>query len=263
MTRKMLDELLSARSVGYVCLGTSVVIFVVKLFNSLSFKDFYQNLWANLGTELVSIAVTVLIIDKMNRRRDERYEEAKLKERLIRELNSQSRHVTASAVDMLRDLEWLFDGTLQGAYLEGANLKGANFDMGNLLEVNFCNANLQNARLTRANLQASMLYQADLQGANLSRANLTCANLQWTDLRGANLTHADLKGAKLEHANLEDATLSNANLNESLLQDISCNGQTILPDGKKWGTSTDMRRFSDSEHQDFWRSKDRFSPANR
>jgi hypothetical protein len=65
-------------------------------------------------------------------------------------------------------------------------------------------------------------------------------------------------GANLESANLERANLQGADF---FLATFS--KETILPDDKKWTPETDMARFTDPEHPQFWRSDDPTSPAYR
>ncbi len=98
--------------------------------------DFY----ANVSTELTSIAVTVLIIDALNRRRDRMQHERSEREQFMRALGSSVNEVARRAAEELRARGWLTDGSLQGADLRIANLEGAK------------------------------LWKADLQGANLQWA---------------------------------------------------------------------------------------------
>ena len=107
-------------------------------------------------------------------------------------------------------------------------------------------------RLYLANLEGANLWMADLEGADLRRANLEKAILRWANLKGADLQEANLKRVDLRDADLEWADLRGANLE----------GAT-LPDGTEWTPDTDMARFTDPHHPDFWRSDDPDSPAYR
>lgn len=149
-------------------------------------SDFYANISAELG----SIAITVLIIDGLSRRRDKREKLLERKERLLREVRSQSNETALSAVSELREHGWL----------EGL-----------------------------------------LKGANLSFAKLQGANLNFTDLQGVDLSFANLQGAK-DYPTFDE--------------------ETTLPDETKWTPGTDMTRFTDPEHPNFWRSVNPFSPAS-
>lgn len=92
------------------------------------------------------------------------------------------------------------------------------------------------------NLHNALLYDADLQNANLSRSNLS----------GANLTAANLSGADLRDTNLQNANLSSSSMVNALLGGIQFNGKTYLPDGQLWTSDTDMSRYTNPEHPDFW-----------
>jgi uncharacterized protein YjbI with pentapeptide repeats len=78
------------------------------------------------------------------------------------------------------------------------------------------------------------------------RANLGEVNLGGANLQGASLFGAFLGGANLRRADLRGAVLKRANLDEF----------TILPDGTKWTPDTDMARFTDPDHPDFWRPEE-------
>lgn len=121
------------------------------------FEEFY----ANLSTELVSIALTVLVIDKLNDRRVIQQE----KDALILQMGSPINSIAREAVRMLRTRDWLTNGTLRGANLRWADL--------------------QNAYLSKANLSDADLFRARLNGVHL----------QWSNLEGAK----GLKDEQLVH----------------------------------------------------------------
>ncbi len=237
----------------------------------------------NLYTEIMSIIATVGILDFFYQRRDME----NLKKRLVREAGSRSNETARLAINWLRTEGWLtgdtgllqranlWNANLQKAYLENANLQQAYLDSTNLQNANLRKANLQNANLRQANLQ-----RADLLLANLTRANIPAANLQYAylmdanlrkafllgsnllgaDLRSVNLYHAhladaNLQGARLTGANIEEAILRGVNLDNIILEEEILRAKiiTILPDGNKWTPDTDMTRFTDPHHPDFWR----------
>lgn len=90
-------------------------------------------------------------------------------------------------------------------------------------------------------------------GANLTQANLNGTNLQYADMFNVSLDQTKLKGANMQHAELKKAYLENGLFDET----------TILPDGSHWTPNADMRRFTDPNHPEFWRSDDPNSPAYR
>ncbi len=134
----------------------------------------------NLVTEAMGIGFTVLVIDWLYELRSTR----DLRRRLIREAGSRSNDIALSAVDELRDKEWLTgeDGLLKEVDLSNANLQGAK-----LIE-----ANLQGSILTGANLRGTDCSGIDLQGATLLKAKLEGSFLIWAKLENAIFTEATL-----------------------------------------------------------------------
>jgi uncharacterized protein YjbI with pentapeptide repeats len=132
-------------------------------------------------------------------------------------------------------------------------------------------ANLIGANLAEANLTRAILWNAQLDGANLTNADLEDAELDGsklggTDLSGANLIGADLQGADLVREDLGGANLSGADLTNAYLYGVTfaqiLDGEayhavfdenTILPNGERWALGTDMTRFSDPNHPEFWK----------
>lgn len=249
----------------------------------------------NVYTEVLSIAVTVGLLDYLNRRRDERRRIEDLKEQLLRDVRSQSNETAKNAVHQLRARGWLQgeNGLLKGAQMSAANLQdaflvevdlsSAALVMANLQRA-FLNgaklngsylisANLQGARLSSVDLQGANLLRAKLQGAVLSLANLQDANLNTTNIRDANLIGADLRNARLDFSNLENVNLQGAKLQGTNLQEANLQAAsfrkaqfsetTTLPDGSQWKPETDIARFTNPRHLHFWRSKHPASPAYR
>ncbi len=185
-----------------------------------TFDDFY----ANVGTELASIAITVLIIDRMHRLRDDENERAAL----ILQMGSPDHAFAIEAVRMLAAQNWLKNGTLANAHLVHADLEG----------VNLQDVALSGARLALANLRHAKLTRADLSHAYLKGANLQSACLRGADLRGANLNDVNLIDAYFDEATRVDT-------------------ETILPDCTYWEEGNDITRYTNPQHPDFWQPKHR------
>ncbi|MEZ4671885.1 MAG: pentapeptide repeat-containing protein [Anaerolineae bacterium] len=183
-----------------------------------------DDLYANVGTELASVALAVLIIDSLHDRRSDENE----REKLVLQMGSPDNAFAIEAVRMLAARDWLKHGTLKAAHLSHANLEGAN-------------------------LQQTMLFGVRLGLANLCRAKLNEANLECAYLQNAILAQADLRGADLSGANLNGADMSSAKLDANTV----FSPETILPDLTYWTPNTDMRRFTDSRHPDFWQARGR------
>ena len=218
------------------------------LHGALRLRNIVEDFYANASTELISIAITVLVIDQLNQRRNRQHEaeqkriaqeaqEEQEKKRLILQMGSPNNAVAIEAVRELKINTWGWDDeTLDGAYLAGANLQRADLRV----------INLKGAVLFESNLQ-----DADLFHANLERVNLIEANLQNAKLGMANLQDAQMYQAKLQGADLRFANLQSANLREAVLDET-----TILPDESNYDTEKgleQLRRFTDPDHPEFWR----------
>ena len=213
----------------------------------------------NLFTELLSIGVTIFVLDTLAAIRADK----QLKAQLIREMGSTDNGIATRAMNELTARDWLTDGSLQGADLRGANLQEANLREANLQEADLWKANLQETRLGEANLQEARLGEVNLQEALLVGTNLQEAFLRGANLYKANLVGANLHKAGLREANLHKANLWGANLQEAFLLGAEFNEDTVLPDGNNWTSETDMERFTDPNHPSFWRSNVPSSPAYR
>jgi len=153
----------------YVVNGTAFLLLVLTLYLLYLAHKNNEDLYGNFATSLGSIAITVILIDRLNAWRllEQR------KQEVFEELESRVRDVAVEAVRLARKYGWLDEAlkevSLQEAQLEGANLEGAN---------------LEGANLEGANLKGATLWVAKLEGAYLWGANL----------KGTNLLHAHLEG---------------------------------------------------------------------
>lgn len=127
----------------------------------------------NLVPEAVGIVVTVLVIDRLDRNR----EYSIIRDQLIRKMQSRENLTALQAVEELRVLGHLADGSLKEQDLRGAHLQDAN-----LYQVNVEDADLRNAILYNADL-----YDANLKGANVTNEQLmTCKTLRWAIMPDGN-----------------------------------------------------------------------------
>ncbi len=261
MIRKRLMQMgrgdwITSQRVGVILLTAAVIMGVAgyRSLHSSAFdlSAFLADYYANASTELTSIAITVLLIDTLNRRREARTSRQHELERLRRQLGSRVNEVASHAAEELRAEGWLTDGTLQGddlrfASLEQAELWDADLQGVNLQWARLRRTNLTDANLVGANLMQTTLQDARLAGADLMQANLVDARLSHANLQGARLNHADLTGAHLEGARLQDADLNGATLTRAIFDE-----RTTLPDDSKWSAAVDLTRFTDPQHLDFW-----------
>ena len=187
------------------------------------FENFARDFYANISTELISIAITVVIIDSLNKLRQDK----QFKDELIRDMGGSANEFALRAVRELAHHKWLYDGTLKRIKLPRANLQGADLQR----------ADLEKGNLTLANLEKAWLAGSNLAGVSLRRARLRQANLCAATLVGADLSEADLEGANLEGANLSEADLQGANLTRANLEFAYLNGAVVSEKtqiGDKW-----------------------------
>lgn len=183
-----------------------------------------NDLLQSLVPEALGITFTVLLIDRLYAIRDIERQERELKARLISELSLNTNVFAKKAASLLWRKGWLQDGSLRNADLEAAHL--------------------ETAYLVDADFSGSDCHYANFANANMRRANLSLANLRSVNFKGT-----DLKEACLEHA--------------TIFPDTEFDEKTILPDGTNWNIHTDMSRFTDPEHIDFWQPGNQHSNTER
>ncbi|WP_049573367.1 pentapeptide repeat-containing protein [Nonomuraea sp. SBT364] len=202
-------------------------------------SELVASLYANLSTSLISISITVLLIDKLYAQENR----TQLKKRLIWEMGSTDQAAAIRAVKELRDSDWIKDGSLVGVDLAYANLTGARLDNVLLSRANLANSTLSTADFRSATLDDSDLEQVTAFDANFKDASLVRvvfrkarlqgaimdgANCAEAELLGAQLPEASLRGAHLEKASLESCNLIKSDLSRTVLREASLRGATIL-----------------------------------
>jgi hypothetical protein len=220
--------------------------FLIGLFGLITsvFGHYYQSgfasgmvreFYANVGTECISISITVIIIDWLYERRDTQRE----RERLAREMRNRDNGLALQAVEELRANDWLSGKLLVGKHLWDANLEGANLSRVNMYRIYLNRANLQSANLDKADLEAAHLEKANLRGAHLAWANLQRADLHAACLQAVRLNKADLREAHLHDADLQGADLEGTNLQGAQVYDqqlikVNCLRGATMPDGSRY-----------------------------
>ena len=171
----------------------------------------FDELVPNLIPELLSIVITVLIIDTLYKKRSD----SEVKKILISQLQSRNNAVATNALKEIDARGWLSDGTLKKAFLISTNLDGNSLSGGDLREV----------ALSFSSLKDTSWFETDLEGAFLNGV----------DLRNATLSmHAT--GSHYAEANLRDVTLANSNLMGAIVRDeqliqVRSLWRATMPDG--------------------------------
>lgn len=199
---KILDRYLSTRFMGALLVAAVIFFgvggYIIANGNTFDIHALAQDFYANVTAELASISVTILIIDRLNERRQSKEE----KQRLIAQMGSPYNQVAVEAVRILRTRNWLQSHELEGANLMNADLSGADLT----------GANLRSAKLDGAKLVGAKVEYANLSGASLRDADLTEADFSYANLQDANLNLAKLTRSHIDHVNFQNALLYAATL---------------------------------------------------
>jgi uncharacterized protein YjbI with pentapeptide repeats len=149
--------------------------------------DFY----ANVSTTLVGIALTVLIIDALNRRRDDRLE----KIRLIRDMGCGDNGIALRAVVEITENNLHWKGFLRNRHFWCARLAGAQLMSADLSYSSFHHADFTGADLLGAKLQRTCFWHARLCGVDFRNVDLTDGDFIYADLTHALVTQEQLQSA--------------------------------------------------------------------
>lgn len=208
----------------YQISGGAIFIVIGIIIGSYIFED-DEGYLINLFTDLLSICATVLMLNLLARRREERTHQQILKQRLIFDVSSSSNDIAKRAIEEMRYQGWLSgeNSLLKGARLSGANLEGADLR----------NANLEGAELSATNLKSS----------NLQNVNFRSCDLYGTNFENSNLAFSDFQEAQLISAHLNSCLLYDANLKSAYVYDVTFDENTMLPNGDKWTKNTDLKAF--------------------
>lgn len=192
--------------------------------SAINWTNIFGDFYANVSSELISIVITVLVLERLNARRQDKQELTRLKALL----KSNESVVTKIAIAELRARRWLEDGSLS--------------------RINLISSNIMEASLERSEFKDSFFANANCQETNFFRANLEGVDFLQANLRGAFLVFTNLKDADLSYANLEGAFLANSNLEDTIFNFTTLPDGTILLDGSE---NYDIERFTNPQHQDF------------
>ncbi|MCA9994494.1 MAG: pentapeptide repeat-containing protein [Anaerolineales bacterium] len=125
-------------------------------------QQFKLDFYANAGSELIGIAITVVLIDTLYQRREQR----QYKAQLIRDLQTRDNGVAHRTMRELREHGWHADGSLRDHFLNYANLES----------VYLVRTDFTDCRLHRANFTGAWLRGVNLTGANLTGANFAAVH---------------------------------------------------------------------------------------
>jgi hypothetical protein len=166
MARGMFSRLLERRGGNewvYLAIGVLAGIVASQILTLIS-RDVSEFLY-NLAPEAVGILFTVIVIDRLDANREDRL----IRERLLRETHSRYNPVALQAIEELRVMGYLEDGTLSGRSLRGASWQDANLYRADLRNTDLINAELGNADFYEANLEGAKVTPEQLRTAKTMR----------------------------------------------------------------------------------------------
>jgi uncharacterized protein YjbI with pentapeptide repeats len=251
-----------------VALASSGLSLVVNIVNNVDTSPAWWVSWLqNFSTEMFGAFLTFILIELIvggrEKRRGEEQSIEQEKKRLIRQMGSQINAEAIRASEELKSREWLYDGSLRKQSFQYANLENAVLSNVKIPQVNLFFANLHSAFLDYADIQGASLREANLSDAMIPEANLQHSDLSLANLKSAFMLKVNLQNARLWKTELGNAFLTDCDMKNADIKHAIFDEHTTLPDGTTWTTDTDLRRFTDPNHPNFWRSDDPASPAYR
>lgn len=145
----------------------------------------------------------------------------------------------------------LVEANLQDTILDKAILDSADLSEANMQEVHLLGAQLRKAVLKKACMYMAHLHAADFSFAKLMETDLHSAKMKEANFQGADLTHAIITHANFKNANLENANFKNVTWYQKECGRIKYNVK--LPDESIMKDISDLNRFTDPYHPEFWR----------
>lgn len=161
--------------------------FIMGIAASGALHQFMTWFWDGFWNEALSIAITVVILDRLATNREIEREAKEHKKTLIVQMRSRDNATAINAIAQLEENGWLYDGSLKNAYLRAANFCDARLRQLNKKHGQRKTIILKGVELGYADLRRAELGSVDLQGAKLEVVNFFKARLTHVDLRGANL----------------------------------------------------------------------------
>jgi hypothetical protein len=221
-----------------------------------------STLMNDLVPETVGILFTVLILNRLATNRQQHNE----KEDLIREMGSYSTPIALRAVEALRARGWLEDGSLIGRNFKEAELERANLQRAVLNRTSFVGANLRDTKTYHVQMKNVQMCDSDLRFGRFNVSDFSSSTMCSMDARGARfracnfesayLHESDFESCDFDGSNMKGTNLSNTNLEGAIFENVTFDEKTLMPDGRWWTPETDISRFTDPYHPDFWRPTD-------
>ena len=179
----------------YLIVGVTIGLLIPYFFQSIQ-ANAINEFFLNLVPEAVGIFFTVLIIDRLDAIREAQV----IKDQLVRRLQSRYNHTALQAVEELRVMGYLEDGTLRKRNLRGSNWIDANMYMADLQGSDLGNANLEKADFVLANLKNVNVADDQLVKTDIMHGSIMPDGRKYD---GRYRLHGDFAYARRNKINLE------------------------------------------------------------
>lgn len=163
--------------------------------------------------------------------------------------------------------------SIRSVNFQHAKLSVSNdFSGSDIYDTSFARAILENVRFYNLdNGIGAVLRHVVFNGATLKQCDFTNTTLQHNCFANSKLESCNFTNASISQAVFHNARLNECNFDGTILEDVDFSGAYLihckfpnltpltmmfgkltLPDGTLWDDSTDMTRFTDPSHPEFW-----------
>lgn len=179
----------------WLVIGIVIGLLIITLINYVTGDS--SGFLQNLVPEAVGLVFTVLILDNLGKLREEK----SMVEQLVRRMHSRYNHTALAAIEELRVIGHLQDGTIIGREMRGSSWKDANLYEADLSGCDLMNADVLHADFVKANLTGALITDEQLAATD----NLCGARMPDGSLYDGRFTlMGDLEWARRKKINLDD-----------------------------------------------------------
>lgn len=146
---------------GYLVLGIVIGLLLNPFISAIS--PTAQDFLDNMVPEAVGIIFTVLILERLDSLRQRR----SVRDQLVRRAHSRDNRTALAAIEEMRVLGHLEDGSLAHQELRGSNWENANLYMADLRGTDLTNARLYKADFVKANLTGAIVSDEQLAATDI------------------------------------------------------------------------------------------------
>lgn len=256
--------------------------------NSFSVQNLFDYLSTNLGVELISVGLTVFVIERIYNKQQEK---ALFEDTMIA-MRSGDNGIALQGIQKAYLKGFLDNGRLDNFIFEASNWQkaplirsklrhvfifNAKMDEANIQLADFSHAHIESTSMSyidgmRCNLHKIELYSVDLKHAELRLSDVSNALFYQCNLEEVDFKNCNMKGTKFEASNLTKTYFRQCDLQDGMFDEVNLSGTTFLeanltgckftnvvlgestqlPDGSLWRNNGDLERFINPDASDYW-----------